>query len=176
VPGVTASDTADARTTRPAAVDQRLARVTAGLCRDHPACAAAVRGVLAPLRDRLRRVHERSRPADPDVWAAYRADLDRGLDELTGEVARAAREPGRGPGVDDVLASTAARLELRAWELRLHTAGGEDPQVAEARQLVRAVDATLEQLATTPGRPALRTQLTQDLEALRRAVERAERG
>ena len=173
---MTAPETADAPAIRPAVVDQQLARVTAGLCRDHPACASTVRGVLAPLRDRLRRVHERSRPADAELWAAYRADLDRGLDELALEVARAASGPVRGPGVDDVLTTTAARLELRAWELRLDTAAGDDSRVAEARQLVRAVDAALDQLVATPGRPALRGQLAQDLEALRRSVERAERG
>ncbi|QXG75545.1 hypothetical protein KUM42_17300 [Modestobacter sp. L9-4] len=173
---MTASDTADAPTTRPSVVDQRLARVTAGLCRDHPASARAVRGVLAPLRDRLRRVHERCVQADADAWAAYRADLDRGLDELSVEVARAAREPGRASGVDDVLTATAARLEVRAWELRLHTADGDDARVAAARQLVRAVETSLEQLAATPARPALRAQLDHDLEALRRTVEVAERG
>ena len=173
---MTAPHTADARTTRPAVVDQRLARVTAGLCRDHPACARSVRGVLAPLRDRLRRVHERGRPVDADVWAAYRADLDHGLDELTVEIARAAQQPGRGPGVDDVLATTAARLELRAWELRLHTVTGDDPQVAEARQLAATVAAAVDQLAATPGQPELRRQVERDLADLRRTVELAERG
>ena len=169
-----ASETADPPAIRPAVVDQRLARATAGLCRDHPGCAQAVRGVLAPLRDRLRRVHERSRPTDAQAWAAYRADLDRGLDELSVEVARAAREPaGR---VDDVLARTAARLELRAWELRLHTAAGDDHRVTEARQLAATLDAGLDQLAATPARPGLRAGLERDLEALRRSVERAEQG
>ena len=173
---MTASDTADARTTRPAVVDQRLARVTAGLCRDHPACARSVRGVLAPLRDRLRRVHERGRPVDADAWATYRAELDRGLDELTLEIARAAQQPGRGAGgVDDVLATTAARLELRAWELRLHTVAGDDPRVAEARELAAGVDTALEQLAAAPGRTGLRGQVERDLAALREAVEHAER-
>ena len=173
---MTASETADAPAIRPAVVDQRLARVTAGLCRDHPACARSVRAVLAPLRDRLRRVHERGRLVDADIWAAYRADLDRGLDELSTEIARAAQETGRGPGVDDVLAATAARLELRAWELRLHTVTGDDPRVAEARELAAGVHASLDQLAGTPGQVALRSQVDRDLEALRRAVERAEQG
>ena len=173
---MTASETADAPAIRPAVVDQRLARVTAGLCRDHPTCARSVRGVLAPLRDRLRRVHERGRLVDADTWATYRAELDRGLDELSLEVARAAQEPGRGPGVDDVLAATAARLELRAWELRLHTVTGDDPRVAEARELAAGVDTALEQLTTTPGQTGLRGQVERDLAALREAVERAERG
>ena len=165
----------DAPTTRPSDVDQRLARVTAGLCRDHPACAGSVRGVLAPLRDRLRRVHERGRPVDADAWATYRAELDRGLDELSLEVARAAQEPGRGPAVDDVLATAAARLELRAWELRLHTATGDDPRVAAAREQAATVRADLEQLAAAPGQAALHTRVEGDLAALSRAVEAAER-
>ncbi|MCZ2828503.1 hypothetical protein O2W14_06615 [Modestobacter sp. VKM Ac-2986] len=172
---VPASPTADPPTLRPAVVDQRLARTTAGLCRDHPASAPAVRGVLAPLRDRLRRVHERCVQADADAWAAYRADLDRGLDELSVEVARAAQEPARGPAVDDVLTTAAARLELRAWELRLHTTGGPDALVAEARQLAAALRAGLDELAADPGSPALRARAEHDLETLRRAVERAGR-
>ena len=171
---VPAPETAVPPATRPAVVDQRLAQATAGLCRDNPTVAPAVRGVLAPLRDRLRRVHERCVQADADSWSAYRADLDRGLDELSMEVARAAGPAG--PAVDDVLATAAARLELRAWELRLHTVGGPDPLVAEARQLAGTVTAGLAELAATPGRPGLRARVEQDLDALRRAVERAERG
>ncbi|MFQ1000834.1 hypothetical protein [Modestobacter sp. SSW1-42] len=172
---MTAPDTADRPAIRPAVVDQRLARATAGLCRDHPASARAVRAVLAPLRDRLRRVHEHCVQADADAWAAYRADLDRGLDELSVEVARAAQQPGRGTGVDDVLAATAARLELRAWQLRLSTAGGPDPQVAGARQLAAAVDAGLDELAADPGRAGVRARVAHDLDELRRAVQRAGR-
>ena len=163
----------DAPTTRPSDVDQRLARVTAGLCRDHPACAGSVRGVLAPLRDRLRRVHERGRPVDAAAWATYRADLDRGLDELSLEVARAAEQPRT--GVDGVLAAAAARLELRAWQLRLHTADGTDPDVAAARALATDLEAALDRLAAAPAEVGLRARVQQHLEELRRAVQQAER-
>jgi hypothetical protein len=78
--------------------------------------------------------------------------------------------------VDDVLATAAARLELRAWELRLHTASGDDPRVAAARELAATVRTEVEQLAASPGQAALRTRVGGDLAALSRAVEAAEQG
>ncbi|WP_369137361.1 hypothetical protein [Modestobacter versicolor] len=109
-PGTTAS--------RPAVVDQQLARATAALCRDHPAHATTVRGVLAPLRDRLRRLHQDCQAADAAAWSAYTADLDRGLAELEIEVARAAERTG---GVEQVLGTAATQFERRAEELREET-------------------------------------------------------
>ena len=109
---VTASAPATAPA-RAAAVDQRLARATAALCRDHPAHAAVVRGVLAPLRDRVRRVHQECSAAEAPAWAAYTADLDRGLDELAVEMARAAAAD-----VPHVLTTAATALERRAEDLR----------------------------------------------------------
>ncbi|PZA22818.1 hypothetical protein DMO24_03260 [Modestobacter versicolor] len=111
-----APETAPSPPARPASIDQRLARATATLCRDHPAHATTVRGVLAPLRDRLRRVHLDCQAAEAAAWAAYTADLDRGLDELAVEMARATQEPGG--DVDAVLRHTATVLEQRAVELR----------------------------------------------------------
>jgi len=141
----------------PALVDQRLARATAGLCRDHPALAPTVRGVLAPLRDRLYRLHATCRQAEVSTWAAYTADLDRGLDELAVEIQRAATDRA----ADDVLSAAAAQLELRAWQLRLDTLRAEGRDVSAAQQVADSVAA---------GQPGA------DLTALRRAVEVLDRG
>ena len=148
----------------PAHVDQRLARATAGLCRDHPALAATVRGVLAPLRDRLYRLHAACRQADDQAWAAYTADLDRGLDELSVEVQRAGTERA----ADDVLTAAAARLELRAWQLRLDTLRAEGRDVATAQQVADSLTAAL--AAGQPVRPG------PDLAALRQAGSTPDRG
>ncbi|WP_222193284.1 hypothetical protein [Modestobacter italicus] len=155
---------------RPAAVDQRLARATAGLCRDHPGAATAVRGVLAPLRDRLRRVHEQCQQAEAAAWAVYTADLDRGLDELSVEIGRAAERPGA--AVDEVLSTAAVRLELRAWQLRLRTLRGEGRDVQAAEQLADRLDQRLAQVTDTDAV----APLNDDLADLRRAVTDAERG
>jgi len=66
-------------------------------------------------------------------------------------------------------------VELRTWEVQLHTAAGSDPQAAGARQPAAAVDAGLDDLAADPGRPGLRARVGQDLEAPRRGLERAGR-
>ena len=147
-----APETATPTVVLPALVDQRLARATAGLCRDQPAHAATVRGVLAPLRDRLYRVHAACRQAEAASWAAYTADLDRGLDELSVEMQRATTERG----ADDVLSAAAAQLELRAWQLRLDTLRAEGHDVTAAQQVADSVAA---------GRPGA------ELTALRQAVE-----
>ncbi|WP_299956855.1 hypothetical protein [uncultured Modestobacter sp.] len=164
---MTAPSTAVPPTARPAAVDQRLARATAGLCRDHPHVAPAVRGVLAPLRDRVRRVHAQCQDAEAAAWAVYTADLDRGLDELSVEIGRAAQQPGR--AVDDALATAAVRLELRAWQLRLRTLRGEGQDAREAEQLADQLDRRLAE----PGDAT--TALADDLAALRQAVTAVER-
>ena len=143
----TARETATAPTLRPAEIDQRLARATAGLCRDHPRLAPAVRGVLAPLRDRLHRVHVGCQQADAGAWAAYTADLDRGIDELTVEIGRAAEQQRAGAEVDDVLAATAVRLELRALQLRLQTLTEDGVDTAEPQALA---DALAEQMVHRP--------------------------
>lgn len=166
-----APETATPPATRPALLDQRLARTTAGICRDHPALAHTVRGVLAPLRDRLRRVHLDCLQAEASAWAAYTADLDRGLDELSVEVARAAQRPGSTRDVEDVLSMAAARLELQAWRLRLDSPATGDTDTGQARLLA---DAVARDLAALEGEDdpapaaALRARLDQDLAALRR--------
>lgn len=164
---MTATGTTVLPTSRPAAVDQRLARATAELCRDHPGTAAAVRGVLAPLRDRLRRVHVQCQEAEAAAWAVYTADLDRGLDELSVEIGRAAERPGR--VVDEVLVTAAVRLELRALQLRLRTLRGEGREVREAEQLADSLDQRL------AGSNDVTTALADDLTALRQAVTTVER-
>jgi len=170
-----ASETAAPPAALPALVDLRLARATAALCRDHPVLAPAVRGVLAPLRDRLYRLHVASRQAAAAAWAGYTADLDRGLDELSAEVARAAEQPGRGRGVDDVLSAAAARLELNGWELRLDALALEGRDVSGARQLADALAGRIRELTGSPGSAELRSQVVRELAGLRTAVPAAER-
>ncbi|KGH48165.1 MULTISPECIES: hypothetical protein [Modestobacter] len=159
----------------PATLDQRLARTTAGLCAAHPALAPVVRGVLAPLRDRLHRLHVRCQEADTAAWAAYTADLDRGLGELAVEMDRATQQAGSGPVVDDVLATAAARLELRAWQLRLSASGADDPDAERARALTVAAAGHLAELDAAPGRETaavLRARLDQELTGLRSLTSR----
>ena len=166
-----ARETATAPAARPAEIDRRLARATAGLCRDHPRLAPAVRGVLAPLRDRLHRVHSSSQQADAPTWAVYTAELDRGVDELTVEIARAAERQATGAEVDDVLTGAAARLELRAWQLRLGTLTEAGADTAEAQALA---DALVRRLADAA--PVTRDEVDHALADLRAAVRRVERG
>lgn len=166
-----ARETATAPAARPAEIDRRLARATAGLCRDHPRLAPAVRGVLGPLRDRLHRVHSSCQQADAPTWAVYTAELDRGVDELTVEIARAAERQAAGAEVDDVLAGTAARLELRAWQLRLGTLTDAGADTAAAQELA---DALARRLAEQPTAP--RAEVDAALGDLRTAVRRVERG
>ena len=166
-----APETATPAATRPALLDQRLARATAGMCRDHPALAHTVRGVLAPLRDRLRRVHLDCLQAEAAAWAGYTADLDRGLGELSVEVARAAQRPGSTRDVEDVLSMAAARLELQAWQLRLDAPETGASGTEQARLLADVVArdlAALEGESDAPSAAALRARLDQDLAALRR--------
>jgi len=133
-----------------AAVEQRLGEATDGLCRDHPGRAPAVRGVLGPLRDRLHHVHAGCQAAGAVDWAAYSADLDRGLDELSVEIGRAAQQPDGGPTVDAVLHLSATRFELRAWQLKLAALAAHGADDRQARQRAETLAADLAALQTSP--------------------------
>jgi hypothetical protein len=54
--------------------------------------------VFDELRERLRRAHGTCEQVDEEAWADYVTRLDRGLDELTVEVARSGELPARVPG------------------------------------------------------------------------------
>ncbi|MGY1857582.1 hypothetical protein [Modestobacter sp. SYSU DS0290] len=153
---------------RASEVDAHLQTVTDRLCDGHPEVAGPVRTALGGLRDRLRRVHTQCGPTDATVWAAHRAELDRGLAELEVELDRATRhEPSGGPTLDALLFTTVSSLELRAWRLRLDTVGGAPAAVHDlASTARREVDAVR---ATDDGEARARAART--MEALRRELD-----
>ncbi|WP_425570869.1 hypothetical protein [Pseudonocardia adelaidensis] len=77
---------------------------------------------------------DRCHQIDDEVWAAYSARLDRGLDELQVEMARAADHPDSGPSVDDVVFVRTARLQLDGVLVRLDVPGAA-PDQARVRKL-----------------------------------------
>jgi hypothetical protein len=77
------------------------------------------RDLFDELRHRLRRVHDACEQVDDEAWGAYVIRLDRGLDELTVELARTSEPPSAGPGLEGMPYVHATRLEIDGWVLRL---------------------------------------------------------
>jgi hypothetical protein len=81
------------------------------------------RAALDEFGARLGRIHDRCHEVDEQAWAAYAARLDRGLDELQVELARAAEDADPAPSAEDLLFARTTRLELDGWLSRLDVPG-----------------------------------------------------
>lgn len=113
---------ATASTARLAQVESTLDSFATSVAREHPHRADAVRVALDRLRDRLRHAHQQSHDVDESAWAEYVVELERGLDELQIEIARAAEPADAGPTLDDLLYKRTTALELSGWRLRVDAA------------------------------------------------------
>ncbi len=127
----------------------------------HPHHADAVRLALGHLRARLQRVHQTSAAADDRAWADYVADLDRGLDALHLDIGRAAEQPEKGPGVEEVLLMHTSALELTGWRMRFALP---DAAAGEVRSRIDAAEEELSRYraacageSTAPAEPLVRS-------------------
>jgi hypothetical protein len=154
---------------RLAQVETSVAAAATDVGAEHPH--RGFRAVLDELGVRLARVHDRCHEVGEDAWAAYTARLDRGLDELQMELARAAEHPDSGPPGDDVLFARATRLELDGWLLRLDVPGAAADH-ARARELASVASRELAdyRASSSTAAGASRAGVEQAMADLRRAA------
>jgi len=136
------------RDARSAEIRRRLLGTELAAGRQHPGYAAAVRHSFNRLRVGLERAHTRSEAVSDQAWAEYVAGLDRGLDELHQELARAAASQLSGPEVQQVLLVHASALELSGWRLRVSLSGA-----AGVHAQLLAAEAELDRYRTAGGGP-----------------------
>ena len=140
----------------------------------------AMRDALAGLRGHLHRMHIRPQEVGQLVWAAYVADLDRGLAEFQIELTRTAERPHDGPSVEDVVYARLTQFEVNGWALRLAAiedqTGQAPSSIEEASALVPACGVELASFreACATGRPASRDKVDGVVQRLASAVVRAE--
>ena len=103
---------------RTAEIRRRLADAERAAASRYPRFADAVRQSVGRLSAGLALAHSRGEAVDDERWEGYVVTLDRGLDALDAEMARAAERPTGGPTVADVLAIHATGLELQGWRLQ----------------------------------------------------------
>lgn len=127
------------------------------------------RVVLDELGARLVQVHDRCHEVDERAWAAYSARLDRGLDELQVELARAAEHADSAPSAEDLLFARITRLELDGWLLRLDVPGAAADR-DKAREMASAASWELAdyRAACSTGSGASRAAVEQAMADLRR--------
>jgi hypothetical protein len=164
------------RQDRMADVSSRLADAERDAGERHVGFAAVIGHSLQRLRSRLEHVHERCDSVDDRDWAGYVSDLDRGLDELDLEIARAVERQGPGPTVEDVLTARTSALEIRAWRVRMAALRFSPVELARARVLVATGDTELGRYQATrsTGGEMSPDALEQSMEDLRRGVGQAE--
>jgi DNA repair exonuclease SbcCD ATPase subunit len=109
-------------TDRLAQVESALDRLVTSVEREHPQRAEPVRAALDRLRERLRHLHQHPGEVNESAWAQYITELERGLDELQIEIARAAEPADSGPTLEDLLNKRTTALELSGWRLRVDAA------------------------------------------------------
>jgi hypothetical protein len=114
---------------RVAQVRRRITGAAQSAERRHPGFADTIRSTFDRLRGGLDRAHAQTAPVDGAAWADYVDGLDRGLDELDKEIARAAEQGG---DVHDVLVVHATGIELQGWRLQVSLPGVE-PKLAAAQ-------------------------------------------
>lgn len=131
------------REARVAEVDRHLTGAERASTGRHAAFAGTIRDSFARLRGGLARAHARCDAVDDRDWANYVVDLDRGLDEMDVEVARAAERPDTGAHVPEVLTIHVSALELSGWRLQFTVL---DRSTAQHRDVQSRLAATMAEL------------------------------
>lgn len=126
---------------------------------------SSLHALVNHLHDALGHAHRHSDEVDGGAWADYVDRLDRGVDEMHLELARAAERPAEAPTVSEVAFARVSRLELDGWRLRFDVHGSRSDLLHRAEQEI----SSFEQGAEASADPA-REPVRQALDAVRDEV------